>query len=81
MGQDSWQCTQLNKPHIPSEAEATLSQESSRILASYLQHSSPTQKLRIEDENGNEQILEIPKSAYRLLIDILSQMAKVTLLR
>ena len=68
--------TQLNKPHIPSEAEAILSQESSRILASYLQHSSPTQKLRILEENGNEQILEIPKSAYQLLIDILSQMAQ-----
>ena len=68
--------TQLNKPHIPSEVEATLSQESSRILASCLQHSSPTQKLRIKDENGNEQILEIPKSAYQLLIDILSQMAQ-----
>lgn len=68
--------TQLNKPHIPSEAEAILSQKSSRILASYLQHSSPTQKLRILENNGNEQILEIPKSAYQLLIDILSQMAQ-----
>ena len=68
--------TGLNKPHIPNEAEATLSQESSRILASYLQHSSPTQKLRILEESGKEQILEIPKSAYQLLIDILSQMAQ-----
>jgi len=59
--------TQLNKPHIPSEAEAILSQESSRILASYLQHSSPTQKLRILEENGNEQILEIPKNWLRVL--------------
>ena len=67
--------TGINKPHIPSEAEATLSQESSRILANCLQHSSPTQKLRIEDENGNEKILEIPKSAYQLLIDILQEMA------
>ncbi|GAB4536602.1 MAG: hypothetical protein Tsb0014_24570 [Pleurocapsa sp.] len=68
--------TQLNKPHIPSEAEASLSQESSRILAAHLQRSSLTQKLRILEENGNEQILEIPSSAYQLLIDILSQMAQ-----
>ena len=68
--------TQLNKPHIPSEAEANLSQETSRILASYLQYGSPNQKLRILEENGNEKVLEIPSSAYQLLIDILSQMAQ-----
>ena len=66
----------LNQPHIPTLAEATLSQESSRILANHLQNNSPTQKLRIEDENGLEEVLEIPKSAYQLLIDILSQMAQ-----
>ena len=68
--------TQLNKPHIPSQAEVTLFQESSRILASHLQDSSPTQKFRILLEDGSEQTLEIPKSAYQLLIDILSQMAQ-----
>ena len=67
---------QLNKPHIPSEAEVKLSQESSRILASHLKYSSLTQKLRILEEDGSEQILEIPSIAYKLLIDILSQMAQ-----
>ncbi len=67
---------QLNKPHIPSEAEVNLSQESSRILASHLKYSSLTQKLRILEEDGSEQILEIPSIAYKLLIDILSQMAQ-----
>ena len=68
--------TQLNKPHIPSEAEVSLSQESSRILASHLQYSSSTQKLKILEEDGKEKMLEIPSSAYQLLIDILSQMAQ-----
>ncbi|MEM8672590.1 MAG: helix-turn-helix domain-containing protein [Cyanobacteria bacterium P01_G01_bin.67] len=68
--------TQLNKPHIPSEAEATLSQKSSRILASRLQCGSPTQKLGVLEADGSEEILEIPSSAYQLLIDILSQMAQ-----
>jgi excisionase family DNA binding protein len=68
--------TQLNKPHIPSEAEVSLSQESSRILASHLQRSSLTQKLKILEKDGREQILEIPSTAYQLLIDILSQMAR-----
>jgi excisionase family DNA binding protein len=68
--------TQLNKPYIPSEAEVSLSQESSRILAAHLQRSSLTQKLKILEENGKEQILEIPSTAYQLLIDVLSQMAR-----
>ena len=68
--------TQLNKPHIPSEPEISLSQESSRILASHLKQSSSTQTLKVIKENGQEQILEIPSTAYQLLIDILSQMAQ-----
>ncbi|MDJ0898515.1 MAG: helix-turn-helix domain-containing protein [Xenococcus sp. MO_188.B8] len=67
---------QLNKPYIPSESEISLSQESSRILASHLKPSSSTQTLKVIEENGQEQILEIPSTAYQLLIDILSQMAQ-----
>lgn len=68
--------TKLNKAYIPSEVDIDLSKESSRILASHLQHSSPTQKLKILGTNGNEEALEIPSSAYQLFIDILSQMAQ-----
>ncbi len=68
--------TQLNKPYIPSESEISLSQESSRILASHLKQNSLTQTLKVIEENGQEQVLEIPSTAYQLLIDILSQMAQ-----
>ena len=68
--------TQLNEPHIPSESEISLSQESSRILASHLKHGNLTQTLKVIEEDGSEQIIEIPSTAYQLLIDILSQMAQ-----
>ena len=66
----------IRDSYIPSEVDIDLSKESIRILASNLQHSSPTQKLKILGKNGNEEALEIPSSAYQLFIDILSQMAQ-----
>lgn len=66
----------LTQRSIPSESDAQLSQESSRILASHLPLDKATQKLKLIDDNGNEQVLEIPATALQLLGEILTQMAQ-----
>ena len=65
-----------NKPPIPSKADIEISRESSRILASFLNSHSKTQKIKVESEGGAEKSLLIPSVAYELLIDILSQMSQ-----
>ena len=56
--------TEFNRPSIPSEEDAQLSQKSSRLLASYLQPHHPTQTLKIVEDNGSEQDVEIPVAAF-----------------
>lgn len=68
--------TAYNKPAIPTEADTKLSQESSRILASHLQFKQPTKQLKVVEEDGSEQTVEIPTAAFNLLVDILSLMAQ-----
>lgn len=68
--------TAYSRPAIPTEADAKLSQESSRILASHVQFKQPAQQLKVVEEDGSEQTVEIPAAAFHLLVDILSQMAQ-----
>ncbi|GAB4479087.1 MAG: hypothetical protein OHK0037_41080 [Elainellaceae cyanobacterium] len=65
-----------NKPTLPTEAEAQLSKESSRILASHLAPQKPTRQLKIVEEDGSEQVVTVPAAAFHLFVDILSQMAQ-----
>jgi excisionase family DNA binding protein len=59
-------------PSLPTEQEAKLARESSRLLASCIGHGK-TARLRVV--NGDQDIT-IPVSALRLLVDILTQMAE-----
>ncbi len=68
--------TTYSKPAIPTEADAKLSEESSRILASHIRFKQSTQQLKVVEEDGSEQTVEIPAAAFHLLVDILSQMAQ-----
>jgi excisionase family DNA binding protein len=61
---------------IPAEADSLLAEQSSRILAAHLHSQNPTQRLKIVEEDGNEQEVIIPSGAFHLLVDILSQMAQ-----
>ncbi len=65
-----------DKPQLPTELEAQLSQESSRILAAYLPANSKTRQLKIVEDDGSEQTVEIPANAFHLLVEILTQMAQ-----
>lgn len=61
----------------PTPDEAILAQESSRRLARFFatNRKKPLQ-LRIQPEDAPEETVAIPESAFRLLNDILTQMAK-----
>jgi len=62
----------------PSEADARLAQESSRRLAKFLGGSPRAEALafRIAPDDGVEETISIPSSAFRLLSEILTEMAK-----
>ncbi len=63
-------------PYIPTEVEAQLSQESSRILASHIPHQRSTIELKVIEDDKSEQKVVIPAAAFHLLVDILSQMSQ-----
>jgi len=62
-------------PALPSEAEAVLAKETSRVLASRLHGADPMQ-LRIIDDPSPEGMVKLPASAVRLLVRILEEMAR-----
>jgi excisionase family DNA binding protein len=61
---------------LPTEADIELSAQSSRVLASLTNSHSHTQKITVESESGKKESLMIPSVAYKLLIDILSQLSQ-----
>lgn len=62
-------------PVTPSATEALLAQETSRRLATLLGEKSEVQ-VQIVKENDAAEILTIPNSAMRLLVNILAEMAQ-----
>jgi excisionase family DNA binding protein len=62
----------------PSEADARLAQTSSRQLARILsgKRKRKSLSLRIEPDDGSEETIAIPLSAFQLLSDILTEMGK-----
>jgi len=59
---------------VPSEQDATLARESSRVLSRHLGDQG-TLKLAV-DEGGRTEPVALPAAAARLLIEILTQMAQ-----
>ncbi len=59
---------------LPSEAEATLAEHSSRALAAFV-NSKKNPEILIKEGKKQEQV-EIPAAAFRLLVDILTQMSE-----
>jgi excisionase family DNA binding protein len=60
--------------YIPKGNDAQLSKESSRILTPLLSSIAP--HLKIIEQDGTEQTVVIPAAAYRLLVDVLTQMSQ-----
>jgi excisionase family DNA binding protein len=62
-------------PTLPSEADAVLAKETSRVLASHIRNSDPME-LRIPDDPSPEGMVKLPLSAARMLVRILEEMAR-----
>jgi excisionase family DNA binding protein len=62
-------------PTLPSEADAVLAKETSRVLASHIRNSDPME-LRISDDPSPEGMVKLPLSAARMLVRILEEMAR-----
>lgn len=61
---------------LPSETEVRLAKDCCRLLATHLKTDMATQIFTIGDNSGHQEPVEIPTTALRLLIDILSEMAE-----
>ena len=62
-------------PSLPSEAEAILAKETSRVLAARMKQDEPL-RLRILDDPSPEGTFNLPASALRLLVRVLEEMAR-----
>lgn len=60
-------------PALPSEAEAILAKETSRVLASHMGAAEP---LQFRIGSAPEETVRVPASAVRMLVRILEEMAK-----
>jgi excisionase family DNA binding protein len=68
--------TRVLGPVTPTERESQLAEASSRILSSYVRDTEE-QTIRVLPEGGRlEKAVTIPAVAFRLLVDILTQMAQ-----
>ncbi|MHC5717683.1 MAG: helix-turn-helix domain-containing protein [Nostoc sp.] len=67
---------QASKPAIPTEEDATLAKTSSQTLASYIQNNDTYRTIKVVQDNTTSETVTIPAEAFRLLVDILAQMAK-----
>lgn len=66
---------QLAETVMPTKKEAVLAEQSSLILASYVQ-STKTPTIQLVKKGGGQKQISLPLSALRLLVDILVQMAQ-----
>lgn len=62
-------------PLLPTKKETQLAEQSSRVLASYMRSTSKPAIELVRAGKKKEQVL-LPSTALRLLVDILSEMAK-----
>jgi excisionase family DNA binding protein len=64
----------LLDPTLPTETDATLARETSRLLAPRMRSKSPL-RLRIGD-SPKEETMQLPASAVKMLVHILEEMAR-----
>jgi excisionase family DNA binding protein len=63
------------EPVAPSKADAALARESARLLAPSLATANGTVKVRLEEPNAPNEPVDVPTVAFRLMLNILREMA------
>lgn len=67
----------IPEPVTPTPDDTLLAEESSRLLVRvFAAKSNQPFNVRIQPDDGSEETVSIPASAFRMLIDILTQMAQ-----
>lgn len=66
----------VEKHELPTAEEKVLAKESSRTISAYLQTKAETQSIQIEDGTGDSHAVNIPVSALRLLVDVLTEIGE-----
>jgi excisionase family DNA binding protein len=61
---------------LPVEREVAAAVESQRALAAFLSTQFETQRIQIFDAKNQAHLVELPTSALRLLVDVLSELAE-----
>ena len=61
---------------LPVEREVAAAVESQRALAAFLSTQFETQRIQIFDAKNEAHQVELPTSALRLLVDVLSELAE-----
>lgn len=64
------------RPIPPTEEDATVAQASSQTLASYVQNQGAYRTIKVMQDDTTGEAVTIPAEAFRLLVEILAQMAK-----
>lgn len=67
--------TALSKMTLPVEREVQAAVQGQRALAAYLATQFETQRIQIFDDKNQAHQVELPTSALRLLVDILTELA------
>ncbi|MAM86416.1 MAG: DNA-binding protein [unclassified Hahellaceae] len=65
---------QLLQTTLPSAEEATIAKASSQELSAFISTKSVTQRLSITDEDGVAHKVDLPVSALRLLVNVLTEL-------
>jgi excisionase family DNA binding protein len=63
-------------PSLPSTRDIEIALASQRELAAFMTTKSETQRIQVFDEKNQAHAIELPTSAVRLLLDILSELAE-----
>ncbi len=62
--------------HLPTAEEAALAKACSRELSTFLKTKADTQTLSIGDPQSEHQVVQIPRQALRLLVDVLTELGE-----
>ena len=66
---------ETTEPIAPTEADALVARESARALAPKLAHAKDAMRMKLEEPGGMGEVVTIPRTALRLLVAILAEMA------